>query len=248
MFAVGPRDGVSVLSAALVRESGTGEECGDAHVKAIEDENVRWQPQGIRIAGEMEGSNEIGLLIGGGRLGELKFKVPPILEASLVRKSLGDGGVDLCNAPGVLDVVTTETIGGKGVAGLRLDAGGRRPAGAIHFKGRVVLSADLPVDLGEKDGGQTLAWDRTNLIGESAESSRVVGEAGSVVGVTEAEVAYKRASSDGGGGNTRTIRHGGGACRKWVGDASFRVTGVYIATSVHSEAICRSIKRIGGSE
>src|SRR5260370_1772143 len=90
MFAVGPRDGVSVLSAALVRESGTGEECGDAHVKAIEDENVRWQPQGIRIAWEMGGSNEIGLLIGGGRLGGIKFKITPILEASLVRQRLGD--------------------------------------------------------------------------------------------------------------------------------------------------------------
>src|SRR5258708_21097980 len=86
MFAVGPRDGVSVLGAAFVRESGTGEECGDAHVKAIEDENVRWQPQRIGIAGEMGGSNEIGLLIGGGGRGEINFQITPLMEASLVRK------------------------------------------------------------------------------------------------------------------------------------------------------------------
>src|SRR5260370_20567733 len=91
MFAVGPRDGVSVLGAAFVRESGTGEECGDAHVKAIEDENVRWQPQRICIAGEMGGSNEIGLLIGGGGLGEPQIKVTPILEARLGPESLGGG-------------------------------------------------------------------------------------------------------------------------------------------------------------
>src|SRR5260370_33585044 len=81
MFAVGPRDGVSVLGAAFVRESGTGEECGDAHVKAIEDENVRWQPQRIGIAGEMGGSNEIGLLIGGGGLGGTEIQATAIMGA-----------------------------------------------------------------------------------------------------------------------------------------------------------------------
>src|SRR5260370_5955484 len=77
MFAVGPRDGVSVLGAAFVRESGTGEECGDAHVKAIEDENVRWQPQRIGIAGEMGGSNEIGLIIVGSVEWDFTLKITP---------------------------------------------------------------------------------------------------------------------------------------------------------------------------
>src|ERR1700741_1083146 len=82
---------------------------------------------------------------------KLKFEIAPILEARFVRKIAVEKGVELGDAPGVADVVVAEAGDAERHAGLRLDSRWRNPAHAIHFKRRVILGVDDPIDLREEN-------------------------------------------------------------------------------------------------
>ena len=121
-----PRDSVRELSAALIRECRALKECGNAEVKtdarAADDRNVWRQAEGIGVTRKVGRSKQVGLFVRVRSLWKFEFQVAAVLEASFVAEGIGDGCVQLGNAPGGTDVAVAEAGIAEVVAGLRLDS------------------------------------------------------------------------------------------------------------------------------
>src|SRR5215813_437260 len=191
-------NGVRDLSATFVRKSRALQESRNAKVKtdvrspSADNTDVRGQAERVRITREIGRSEKVRLFISIGGLGEFELEVAAILEANFVAECIGDGCVKLGDTPSGPDIVIAKAGVAEVIAGLRLDAGRRTPAHAIHNEARMIVGIDSPVDFGKKDCGLAFARNGSEEGEEGLQAIVVVSHSASIS--RKAEVSLQRAS------------------------------------------------------
>src|ERR1700760_1570695 len=139
------------LSATLVRQRDTLQECLRSKRKAIGNRDTRRKPtKGIAISSQRR-AYQVRCLVRRRILGKLELKIAAILIPDFVADGIRNHRIQLRNAKRIAHIVVSKAMRTVEDRCSRLNAGGRDPSKPIYLKRSMVLSIDLPVQLREEN-------------------------------------------------------------------------------------------------